>query len=130
MAIDVAAQVQYWQDGSADDLDAARKLLATGKIRQAGFFLHLAIEKAVKACAVAATRDLPPRSHNLLFLAERSDLALSDDQRDFAGRVQIYCMEGRYPTELPAPPTKEAIAEDLDRATEMIQWLTNQLNKP
>jgi len=130
VAIDVAAQVRYWRDGSADDLQAARTLLDAGKIRQAGFFVHLAIEKAVKACAVAATRDLPPRSHDLLFLVQRLGIALTDPQRDFMGRVQVYCLEGRYPTELPPPPAAEAVAQDLQQAAEMIRWLMNRLNSP
>ncbi|MFH1107902.1 MAG: HEPN domain-containing protein [Planctomycetota bacterium] len=130
MAIDVAAQVRYWRDGSADDLEAARTLLVGGKIRQAGFFVHLAIEKAVKACAVAATRDLPPRSHDLLFLVQRLGIALTDAQRDFMGRVQVYCLEGRYPTELPPPPAAEAVAQDLQQAAEMIRWLMSRLNSP
>ncbi|MGD1276837.1 MAG: HEPN domain-containing protein [Tepidisphaeraceae bacterium] len=130
MAIDVAAQIRYWRDGSADDLEAARTLLDAGKIRQAGFFVHLPIEKAVKACAVAATRDLPPRSHDLLSLVQRTGIALTEGQRDFMGRVQMYCLEGRYPTELPPPPAAEAVAQDLQRAGEMIQWLTNRLNSP
>jgi HEPN domain-containing protein len=130
VAIDVAAQVRYWRDGSTDDLEAARTLLGAGKIRQAGFFVHLAIEKAVKACAVAATRDLPPRSHDLLFLVQRIGTPLTDAQRDFIGRVQVYCLEGRYPTELPPPPAAEAVAQDLQQAAEMIRWLMNRLNSP
>ena len=130
MAIDVAAQVRYWRDGSADDLDAARTLLAAGKIRQAAFFVHLAIEKAIKACVVAATRDLAPRNHDLLFLIERANLALPQPRRDFMGRVQMYCMEGRYPNEGPPPTDAQAVATDIDNAAETIRWLTSQLNNP
>ena len=81
MAIDVGAQIRYWRDSSADDLDAARALLAAAKLRQAGFFVHLAVEKAIKACVVAAIRDVPPRSHDLLFLADKSAIAISQAQR-------------------------------------------------
>jgi HEPN domain-containing protein len=130
VAINIAAQIQYWRDGSTDDLEAARALLDAGKIRQAGFFLHLAIEKAIKACAVAATRDLAPRSHDLLFLIERANIILADAQRDFLGRVQVYCLEGRYPTELPPAPMAEAVDYDMKQAEEIILWLMNQLNNP
>jgi HEPN domain-containing protein len=128
VAIDVVAQVRFWRDGSVDDLEAARTLLVAGKIRQAGFFVHLAIEKALKACVASVTRDLPPRSHDLLFLVERSGLELGGPQRDFIGRVQVYCLEGRYPTEQPPAPSEQSVADDLQEATEMIQWLINQLN--
>lgn len=45
MAIDVAAQIRYWQDGSADDMEAAQTLLDAGKIRQAAFFVHLGCQR-------------------------------------------------------------------------------------
>jgi HEPN domain-containing protein len=130
VAIDALAQIRYWREGSNDDLEAAVALLASGKTRQAGFFVHLAIEKMLKACVVSATKDLPPRSHDLLLLVERSKMVLNESQRDFLGRVQIYCLEGRYPTELPPPPDKETVIDDLARAKEVIQWLTNRLNNP
>lgn len=130
MAIDVAAQVRYWREGSTDDLEAARALLTAAKVRHAGFFVHLAIEKAVKACVVATTRDVPPRSHDLLFLTQRAAVALTQGQRDFLARVQVYCLEGRYPTQLPPPPAADAVARDLQQAEEMIRWLTGQSSNP
>lgn len=130
MAIDVTAQLRYWREGAADDLDAARALLNAGKVRQAAFFVHLAIEKASKACVVAATRDVPPRSHDLLLLVERAGIVLSEVQQNFLGRVRGYCLEGRYPAESPPAPTTQAVAQDLQQATEVIQWLINQSNNP
>jgi HEPN domain-containing protein len=130
VAIDVAAQIRYWRDSSSDDLDAARTLLNAGKVRQAGFFVHLAVEKAVKARIVAATQDLPPRSHDLLFLTQRAGINLTDAQRDFAGRIQVYCLEGRYPTELPPMPGAQTIRQDLQQAEKPIQWLSSPLKNP
>lgn len=130
MAIDVAAQVRYWRDGSADDLEAASALLHAGKVRQAGFFVHLAIEKAMKACVVAATHDVAPRSHDLLLLAQRTGLVLPQERSDFVARVQVYCLEGRYPAQLPPPPAAQAVARDWQDAQEMVRWLIAQLNNP
>lgn len=130
VAIDVSAQTRYWKEGSTDDLEAARALLAAAKIRHAGFFVHLAIEKAIKARVVAATRDLPPRSHDLLLLAQRAEIDLTLEQRDFMGRVQVYCLEGRYPSEAPPPPAAQTVARDLQDAEEMVRWLTNPLSNP
>jgi HEPN domain-containing protein len=126
----VATQLRYWREGAADDLDAARALLNAGKLRQAGFFVHLAIEKAIKACVVAATRDIPPRSHDLLMLVQRTGVALSEPQREFLGRAQTYCLEGRYPGELPPAPTAEAVARDLQQAAEVIEWLSSRSKNP
>jgi HEPN domain-containing protein len=128
VAIDVSAQTRYWKEGSTDDLEAAHALLAAGKVRHAGFFVHLAIEKAIKARVVAATRDVAPRSHDLLFLARRAGIDLTQEQSDFLGRVQVYCQEGRYPAQTPPPPAAQTVAWDLHHAEELVRWLTDQLS--
>jgi HEPN domain-containing protein len=130
VAIDVSAQTRYWKEGSTDDLEAAYTLLAAGKVRHAGFFVHLAIEKAMKARAVAATRDVAPRSHDLLFLARRAGINLTQEQSDFLGRVQVYCQEGRYPAQAPPPPEAQTVARDLREAEELVRWLIDQLSNP
>lgn len=130
MAIDVAAQVRYWRDSATDDVQAAQALLTAGKARQAGFFVHLAIEKALKARVVQATGDVPPRTHDLLLLAARAGIAMPDQNRAYLGRMQMYCLEGRYPTESVPPPSPQTVRDDLNRALEMIQWLIKPLNSP
>jgi len=128
VALDVAAQIQFWLAGSKDDLEAARALLSAHKVGQAGFFLHLAIEKAIKDTIVGSTCDVPPRSHDLLLLFKRAGEMLTEPRRDFVGRVQVYCLEGRYTTELPPAPAEKTVAEDLEIAAEIIQWLNSRLN--
>ena len=130
VAIDVSAQVRYWRDGSADDLEAAEALLNAGKIRQAAFFVHLSIEKTLKARAVQSTGDLAPRSYDLLFLAHRAGITLAESQKDFLGRMQLYCLEGRYLTEVPPAPTARAVTDYLHQAAEVIRWLTSPLSSP
>ena len=129
MAIDVAAQIRYWREGSTDDLEAANALLDARKVRQAGFFLHLAVEKAIKACVTAMTSDLPPRSHDLLFLIEKTGITVDPSHRDFLARAQVYCLEGRYPAEMPPVAPLSAVRQDLQEAAEIIEWLMNQLSK-
>jgi len=94
------------------------------------FFVHLAIEKAIKACVVEATCDIAPRSHDLLLLAQRVGIALTEERGDFLARVQVYCLEGRYPAQLPPSPSPRMLARDLQDAQEMVRWLSAQLNNP
>jgi hypothetical protein len=47
--VDIQKQVDYWRDGSADDLRVAQKLIAEKEIRQGLFFTHLSMEKLLKA---------------------------------------------------------------------------------
>ncbi len=60
MTIDAAKHVAYWRTGAKEDVETARVLLERDKRREALFFAHLALEKALKALVVKATRDLAP----------------------------------------------------------------------
>ena len=68
--INVTKHLDYWQRGASDDWESAQVLLSSGKIRQALFFGHLALEKALKGLVTRTTGDIPPRTHDLLRLAE------------------------------------------------------------
>jgi len=73
------------------------------------FYLHLTIEKALKAHVVKRTKSLPPKTHNLLVLAEIGAVNLSPDQNDFCGRINRYNIEARYPNlDVPAPALQKA----------------------
>jgi hypothetical protein len=48
---------------------------------------HMALEKVLKAVLTEETRKLPPRTHNLIDLAQRAQLALSQEHQDFIGKI-------------------------------------------
>ena len=48
---------------------------------------HLALEKMLKALVTEETQMLPPRTHNLIDLAQHAKLNLSQTQRDFIGKI-------------------------------------------
>jgi HEPN domain-containing protein len=126
--MDLRKQIDYWLEGSKDDLDAAETLFNNRKFRQALFFVHLSVEKILKAHVVKNTRDMPPRIHDLLRLANLSGLAISDLQRKTFSRFQFYCLEGRYPDFQPSPPSEEETKNELNEARSICLWLANQLN--
>jgi HEPN domain-containing protein len=67
--IDIAQQVHFWRDGAQEDLTVVQELLERGRIRHGLFFMHLALEKLLKAHVCRQTHDLAPRLHNLVRLA-------------------------------------------------------------
>ncbi len=77
-----AEQIDYWIKSAIDDLQIAELLISNGKILQGLFFSHLCIEKVIKAHFVRFTAEIPPRSHNLLYLLSKTDLTLSEDEKD------------------------------------------------
>jgi HEPN domain-containing protein len=52
------------------DLETAEVLLKGGRYLYVGFMCHKVIEKSLKACYLHNFGKVPPRTHNLLYLAE------------------------------------------------------------
>jgi HEPN domain-containing protein len=125
--VDMEQQVVWWRDGAAEDFAVAEELLASGRSRHGLFFLHLALEKAIKAHVCRHTRDLAPRIHNLVRLAELSGLDPGQKRIDVLAETNAFNIEGRYPVLLPAPPTPVDARAYFARAREVFQWLIAQL---
>lgn len=124
--LDIEAQVAYWRGGAEEDWAVALELLQHRRERHALFLAHLALEKLLKACVCRETRDLAPRIHNLVRLAQLSGTAIPDSSLDILAEMNAFSMEGRYPTQLPPPSTQEAKSY-MDRAGEVFRWLVSQL---
>ncbi len=59
---------------------------------------HLVLEKILKALFVQNSADLlPPKTHNLVKLAEHSKIPLTDEQKFFLDEVNDFNIEVRYP---------------------------------
>lgn len=125
--MDIGKQISYWRTGAEEDIAAAGSLLEKRHPRHALFVAHLAVEKILKALVVKATGDLAPRIHDLLRLAERAGLDLSEERREFLAYLQRYCLEGRYPESLPPTSSFKEAESGLREAREVLQWLSRLL---
>ncbi|NJM15694.1 MAG: HEPN domain-containing protein [Bacteroidales bacterium] len=81
--IDVKKQIEYWTKGAYEDLMTADLLIREKRILHALFFCHLVIEKAIKAHVVKFSEEFAPRSHNLIYLSEKTGL-------EFDGETHIF----------------------------------------
>lgn len=126
MPVDVSKHVAYWRSGASEDMDTARVLLERDKRREALFFGHLALEKALKALVVKATQDLAPLSHNLVFLADKTGLKFPESDRAFFIDMNRFSLHGRYPDPDRPLPSRLDAEEQVRRAEEMLTWLTQR----
>jgi HEPN domain-containing protein len=129
MALDLNKQVDFWRAGAADAFASGELLIANGRWSFGLFLLHLSIEKALKALVVQHTREVAPRTHDLLWLARRAELMLPDDLLAMLGEFQVYCLAGRYPDSDLTVMDRDLAQRELTRAREAHQWLQNQFNK-
>lgn len=125
--VNIPKQIDYWRMLAGEDWPVGVKLVREGHIRQGLFFVHLALEKALKAHVCRAIQDIAPRTHDLVGLARRAELDLSQEQLHLLNEVTSFNLQGRYPERLlPAPPRAEA-ARAVKEAEEIFQWLMRQL---
>jgi HEPN domain-containing protein len=113
------AQVDY-------DLATAEQMLHAGRYIYVIFMSHMALEKALKALVTEETQKLPPRTHNLIDLAQRAHVVVAQEQQDFLGKLNNISVVVRYPDDLAALVSQypEAIAQDyLERTKELILWV-------
>lgn len=125
--MDIQKHIAHWRAGAEEDFEVARELVGNGRLRHGLFFLHLALEKMLKAHVAKETREVPPKIHNLIRLAELADLAPSDAQAALLRELNLYQLEGRYP-EAGFPEVGQATAEaDIANAKELLEWLKGKL---
>lgn len=125
--IDIDKHIEFWRGGATEDWDVAHDLVHRNRVRHGLFFAHLALEKVLKAHVVHSTRDLAPRFHNLVRLAEFAKLDLEPAQLDVLADMNAFNIEGRYPDTLSPPPPKKEALQYMTRAEEVFKWLINLL---
>ena len=76
---------------------------------------------------VVQTREIPPRIHNLVRLAQLARLELNKEQESFLRRFDVYQLEGRYPDSQQVSINLKIAREEIQKAKEALQWLKAQL---
>jgi HEPN domain-containing protein len=125
--IDVDRQAAYWHDGAIEEWQVATELMQLGRTRHSLFFIHLALEKMLKAHVCRHTKSTPPRVHNLTRLAELSGLQLSEEHIKVLAEINKFNIEGRYNPMLASLPDITKAQQYLAQAGDVLQWLIKQL---
>ncbi len=125
--MDVSEHIEYWRQGSDEDFAAAKSLLEKEHLRHSLFLAHLAIEKMLKAHVTRQTKDVPPRIHNLVRLAEIARLNLEPGQLEFLREFNLYQLEGRYPDSKTVLIDSELARKEIMRVKDILTWLKTQL---
>ena len=127
--IDIHKQVAFWCDGAIEDWAVATDLVNRGRVRHGLFFAHLALEKTLKGLVCGATQDLAPRLHNLVRLAELSQIPIQEQHISVLAVMNSFNIEGRYPDTLSLPPTHKEAQRYMKDAEEVFQWLIHRLKE-
>lgn len=123
-------QIEYWVSTAEHDLPVAESLFEKGHYVWCLFIGHLILEKIIKAHFVKDTEHTPPKIHDLVKLANRTKLHLTQEQLEFLLRVNNFNLENRYPDykqNLYKTLTKNYSEENFNKIKEIYFWLKSLL---
>ncbi len=108
------------------DLNTAQFMLDTGRYIYVIFMCHLSLEKLLKALVSEINQNIPPKSHNLIYLLKLGNIELPREFFDFIAKINNASIVTRYPEDfsriLDAYP-KNVAREYLETTKEIHQWL-------
>lgn len=88
--------VKIWVDGAIDALDTCDKLFKSKKYHHALFFLHLALEKIIKALYISKLDTSPPYTHDLKELIVSIESNVEKEELEQLGEITKYNVSARY----------------------------------
>lgn len=109
------------------DRETAEILIEKNKLVEGLFFSHLFIEKILKAHWIKLNNEIPPKTHNLLYLIDNLKIELFDEQKDLLAILMKYQIEGRYPEYRPKLPPRKFAVNYLQKSKELLSWLISKL---
>jgi HEPN domain-containing protein len=121
--------INYWRSTSDKDFITMMNLYNSKDYHWSLFIGHLVIEKLLKAIYIKnAYKDSnqPPRTHDLLLLAKRANIDLSEKQQDILDMITTFNISVRYPDykqRFYKKCTSEYTGERIDEIKELRVWL-------
>jgi HEPN domain-containing protein len=124
--------LKYWIDSSDKDFYAMIHLLEKGDFTWSLFIGHIVIEKLLKAWHVQNISNTPPFIHDLVRLAEKSNLPLDEEQKDILDTISAFNLRARYDDykmEFHRKCSRQFTEKWVDHIKEFREWIKIKLLK-
>jgi HEPN domain-containing protein len=128
--MDIEKVVNYWLKCSNEDWETMEILFNNKRYASSLFFMHLSLEKLLKALIVRNTGEHAPRTHNLSYLAGKTGLEFSERFIDLLAEVTPFNLEMRYPEDIEEFKKKctEGYTESyIERGKELKEWMLSRI---
>ena len=123
-------QINYWISSAQEDWGVVHDLYKSGRYMYALFFVHLTIEKILKGHWIKTNNEIPPRTHDLIYLHDQTELNLESNDLELLESMNSWNLEGRYP-DYKKSRYKVATAEftklKIERIEILRKWLLEKL---
>jgi HEPN domain-containing protein len=115
-----------WILQSDYDINTAEAMNDSGRYFYAVFMCHLSIEKCLKGLYAKILNELPPKTHNLIYLIEKMALQPPENIFQFIYSINAESVATRYPDDIQRvlkEYTKEKASEIINNSKQALQWL-------
>ncbi|NQV18923.1 MAG: HEPN domain-containing protein [Armatimonadetes bacterium] len=122
--------ISFWIEGSDRDFESMLHMFGSKDYHWALYVGHLVIEKLLKAYYIKKIDSQHPFIHNLLRLAEKSNLDITEEQKKFLVRVTTFNLRAKYQdykNNFYKLCTKEFTEKWINEIKEFRQWIKKQL---
>ncbi|WP_249718662.1 HEPN domain-containing protein [Aquiflexum sp. TKW24L] len=122
--------VKYWKDTSEKDYQTMQNLLKSKDFSWAMFLGHLVLEKLLKAYYVKSQEKHTIFTHDLLRLASKTGLEISEEYEEWLDEISTFNINARYDNykqDFYKLCTKEFTDLWPKRINILRQWLINEL---
>ncbi len=122
--------VKHWLDSAEHNYVTMNHMLESKDYSWALFLGHLVIEKSLKALYVRKLQKHPIFTHDLLRLASKTDINLTEEQEEWLDEITTFNLNARYDNykqDFYNLCTKEFTDTWINRIINLKEWLKNQL---
>ena len=120
---------EWWRQAEYD-IETADVMLHSGRHFYAVFICHLYIEKALKGLYFNVTGQVPPKTHNLLYLLDQIGDRPEQELQRFVTRLNTASIATRYPDDLvkmQAVYTADVAKAMIADSKKVLQWVKMKL---
>ncbi|HOK66135.1 MAG TPA: HEPN domain-containing protein [Anaerohalosphaeraceae bacterium] len=118
-----------WMKQADYDMETAEFMHSGGRYFYAVFLCHLSLEKALKGLYLAKLREVPPKTHNLIYLLDKMGIRPEEKTGTIIARLNEAHIATRYPEDLEQLQSHytDVISKQLIiQAKEVLQWIKKQ----
>lgn len=118
-----------WLRQAEYDLETAQFMISGQRYFYAVFMCHLAVEKALKGLYQNKLQDVPPKTHNLIYLLDKNGVRPAEPMGKFIARLSEANIAALYPEDLDllqARYTASVAVKMVEQTKEVFEWIKKQ----
>jgi HEPN domain-containing protein len=120
---------EEWLKQADYDMGTADAMFRSGRYFYAVFMCHLSIEKSLKGLYAKVLDDIPPKTHNLLYLLDKIGKKPEHELEKFITKLNTASVATRYPDDLAkiqAAYTEDITKDMITKSQEVLAWVKTQ----